>query len=543
MNRLLYILILLALIPACSSSPVMRQLTVAEELMTDHPDSALTMLRNIDTTALSAKSERALYALLLSQALDKNYIDLKSDSIISFASEYYAITDDQYHNMLAQYYLGRVKYNAGDYPHSLVAMFKAHDIAKELNLNFWIAMTARGIADIYNVTFNAADELEYAKIENENFILYNVQPHINQSFMDLARAHSNARNFNTCISICYNLLDSAKKYNDTILELDISRILGVTYLKTLNHNQAIQFLQKLYKSGYGDSVDSLYLALAYTRIRDFKRALNVASAVSNKNINLYNTVICKISRINGDVEKAFEMSDKIDSISNKQFKDRIGQAISSSVIDYYNLAHHAQKSEIRASKAIMWLIIVISVSLLIIAVFTITIIKRKQNLILEKNMTMAAEFREILSQNENEMNLAKTSIRTLLASKFELFDELCQPIFETQNSTLAKKRISNIISSLIDEYSSNPKKISELEDYVNKHTSGIIRNFKADFPNLKEADYRLFLFSILGFSINTISMFLGETKITSIYNRKRRIRDKIKQSYFANKQYYLACLH
>ena len=50
---------------------------------------AFRVLEGIDKSELTSKELEAKYALLLSQALDKNYIDLQSDSIIAPAVRYY----------------------------------------------------------------------------------------------------------------------------------------------------------------------------------------------------------------------------------------------------------------------------------------------------------------------------------------------------------------------------------------------------------------------------------------------------------------------
>lgn len=144
--------------------------------MQSRPDSALTILLAIDSSALNSASDRALFALLMSQALDKNYIDVTSDSLIAPAAEYFAATDDSHHDMLAQYYLGRVKFNAGAYSQSLVAMFKAYDLAKAANNHLYAGLAARGISYIYNETFNGADELKFAEVSLKEFKLHGVQP-------------------------------------------------------------------------------------------------------------------------------------------------------------------------------------------------------------------------------------------------------------------------------------------------------------------------------------------------------------------------------
>ncbi len=75
--------------------------------MQEKPDSSLYILKRIDSDKLSRRKDKAKYALLYSQALDKNYIDKTNDSLILVAVDYYQEHGTDQEKMLAYYYLGR----------------------------------------------------------------------------------------------------------------------------------------------------------------------------------------------------------------------------------------------------------------------------------------------------------------------------------------------------------------------------------------------------------------------------------------------------
>lgn len=68
---------------SCKNAQVDSILTSAEKSMNDDPKSSLEILESIDKDSISMRKQKAKYALLYSMALDKNYIDLQSDSIIA----------------------------------------------------------------------------------------------------------------------------------------------------------------------------------------------------------------------------------------------------------------------------------------------------------------------------------------------------------------------------------------------------------------------------------------------------------------------------
>ena len=65
--------------------PVADKLSQAEIYMNEEPEAALRVLESIGQPDLHTKEHHARYALLYSQALDKNYIDKTNDSLINIA--------------------------------------------------------------------------------------------------------------------------------------------------------------------------------------------------------------------------------------------------------------------------------------------------------------------------------------------------------------------------------------------------------------------------------------------------------------------------
>ena len=84
------LLVCACLLTACGSTEhIERTLSIAAQQMMSRPDSALHLLSEIDPGTLGRGRTRARYALLYTQALDKNYIDTTSDSLLSVAYRYY----------------------------------------------------------------------------------------------------------------------------------------------------------------------------------------------------------------------------------------------------------------------------------------------------------------------------------------------------------------------------------------------------------------------------------------------------------------------
>ena len=86
-NLLMILVLFISCVQEKEDNNVLRRVEACMELF---PDSTLSLLSQIECPECMRGQQRADYALLLTQALDKNYLDnLQSDSLIMIAVEYY----------------------------------------------------------------------------------------------------------------------------------------------------------------------------------------------------------------------------------------------------------------------------------------------------------------------------------------------------------------------------------------------------------------------------------------------------------------------
>lgn len=107
------------------------QLNKAEELMGQQPDSSLTILKNIDRKQPGSDKERARYALLLSQAFDKNYIDTTTFDVLQPAIDYYLEYGTPDEKLRTLYYQGCIYLNKSDLEMAMQSYLKAADLKEE----------------------------------------------------------------------------------------------------------------------------------------------------------------------------------------------------------------------------------------------------------------------------------------------------------------------------------------------------------------------------------------------------------------------------
>ncbi len=178
MKRILPVIILMTLM-ACAGKETRAVLDDVASYISERPDSALTVLKSIDTDNINGHRANAQYALLYSMALDKNAIDETNDSLVMVATTWYrrhGIPDDR---LKAFYYHGRVRQNAGDNEGAMEHFVRAESYAATAEDDY-----AKGL--LYNEMGNVYMDIFETKMANEAYL------HAKDYFLEAGRPNQYA---------------------------------------------------------------------------------------------------------------------------------------------------------------------------------------------------------------------------------------------------------------------------------------------------------------------------------------------------------------
>ncbi len=257
MKSLVYILAALTLaLASCSRDrQALSQMDRAETLMFDHPDSALAIMDSIPAGSLRSERARALYALLLTQARDKNYIDQTNDSLISIAVRYFDRTDDTRHRMLAYLYLGRVKLYSKNTSEAIRYLLQAEKYAREIKDTFNLAQIYINFGEIYGELVNAPLQMKYAQMVYDLMLPWGHPDYTAWAQAELVRAFINNSQHEKADSITSVLLNQKE-----LLKQDIA-----LYASILTSKSRCKYTLEDYASA-DCYLDTLYAidSMAYT---------------------------------------------------------------------------------------------------------------------------------------------------------------------------------------------------------------------------------------------------------------------------------------
>lgn len=287
-HKNLFILSLLFL-AACGTA-YCPDLNKAEALMIDHPDSSLNILEKIRIERVRGRKNKAKYALLYSQALDKNYIDVESDSIIRVARDYYAHRGSNEERAQAFYYYGIVANNAGDIDEAMKAFIPARIYAEKTDNEYVKGLIYSAIGNLYYDQNSLVEAIEQFDKAEESFIKTGRLMNQFVTVYRKANIHNLLNNSQESLSNLQKAESLARQLNDTaqILNLNLSVVLWKIKNNYNDYYAYKHSLFKLYASYNNSNIPiSHYIALGklHSKLGDVDSAnYYLTNALINKKI-------------------------------------------------------------------------------------------------------------------------------------------------------------------------------------------------------------------------------------------------------------------
>lgn len=327
-HLLIPIILLACYIASCSNHKQQDLFNRIESVMEAHPDSALSILNGIDKSSLNSRKDKARYALLMSMALDKNYIDTTSFDVLQPAIDYYLKNGNADERLRTYYYQGCIFLNKGDRDNAFSSFAKSLDHISGSKDSLCIARALVAQARIY-IDFYALDSYttNYLKAAD----IYHRKGRKDMEFDCLLNALDGAiilqdkHRADSLISIC-NLFEPLNDRERQIFygyRLSYALNFGtVNDLKNLIDDQQ--------SSSLHDTNCILNLASAYNLLGNNDKGRQMLEALRDSglkyNIPKYQSIYISILDSIGDYKEAFSLYKdflhRIDSIHTLRFDQK-----------------------------------------------------------------------------------------------------------------------------------------------------------------------------------------------------------------------------
>ena len=542
------------LLVSCDNRQTKSLLQDVETYIQERPDSALRVLRKVDSLTLNTKSLRARYSLLFAMALDKNYIDTTALSILEPTVAYYERLGSPQDKMLSCYYLGRIYANRKDYPNAVIFYSQALRESGEYDY-YHRGLIYAASADAYNASFNDEEELRNTILAYECFEKIGDKD-LDLSLYKVAQAYHNNERFDVADSL-YSLVYSGKDSTSRLALYAMEDLVSNDlYQEKQDVERDLELLEYVAEHRGNLSLESYY-EYAYLLLLAGKEseAENILSQLSNREANGKTMEIrYRIAECKGQNEEALALLKSMLSHQNDVVKKKLAQSVFKAQSDYYRLT--AEVSEQKSTIANQRSVIILIAGLMMAGLLYIVFMKRKTALIREKDrLAQAVEESERLletvrnrakqekeerdkdifdlkSHNERERDKIKELREMYVALYQKRFSEIGK-YYDAASShrleSIKEKAYHDVISStqaLFEEIASGSEGQKKFEARINADLDDIVSKIRSDFPKLKDDDIRFICYLIVGFDTSTIS-FLMDISKENVRVKKHRLREKL----------------
>ena len=452
------------------------ELAKAEAIMYRYPDSALHILQGIQPDNPSDNEQYATWALLMTQAQYKNQIE-QSDSLINIAYSYFINQDNAQRKALALYYKGILCHESHHAEDALSFYLEATTEIEKTNdyqLGFLINSEI-GLMYLYRKLNDYA--MEYFEKAHHNAELSNNQTYIAFSFIYIARAFSQKKQYNKAIEYYEKAIKIGQVNNYPTILASAMNETSFLFLKTGENKKALQYAKDCIKIKKTDQrIFSLGDTYRYLKMYD-SAYFYLNQACLSPNIHTARSAyqaLYYISQEEKDYKKAVEYSNKL-----WFYQDSIGKTDRNKALIEMQEKYEQQKiinennlSQIKKDRIIRNVLIALIILSFIIAItnylYQRKIVSQKQE-ILEKEekiryFTMKIHENETLI-NRNKMRIEELTIQMEGSQEIkEQWKEQNKIRQEIQQQNEMLKLENNKLQNHISNYAQSLKeKSKELE--------------------------------------------------------------------------------
>ncbi len=276
--------LILILMSACTGNETRLILDEVESYISERPDSALAVLQSIPAEQLKGREDNAKYALLYSMALDKNAIDVTSDSLISIATKWYANHGSQDERLKAYYYHGRVLQNARDNERAMEYFVEAEAFAAKASDDYTKGLLYNAMANVYMDILDTRKAYDAYVLANQYFRESGNINNYCSSLLSIARYKSANQNYDGAKS---DLEEVKSFWNNLSPNLKVIYYKQSFFLNSLiGDYKQISFDVQEYVNGVNpEFIDWLNVSEAYYHIKDYQSALEALHKYELADVN------------------------------------------------------------------------------------------------------------------------------------------------------------------------------------------------------------------------------------------------------------------
>ena len=515
----------------------------ADALMYPQPDKALALLDSIDPATLSGEADRARYALLYSQAQNKNHIFPTSDSLIDIAVDYYDRSGHDSLRMLAHFYRSAIRNSAAAYHAALRDGLMAKDIAEQLDMPYWVARASQEIADAYYQSYDMDNAIRYSDIAARDF--NRTGYHLNAQYVTVDKAISlSYRGFH---DKAIQILDSLAGIIDST-DIDITTYVWTAYIRPLNAlnrpKEALAYAQKTIvlepDMFYDPLIDYADVAISCMQLEQNDSAARYLKIAAERKTPGYPYAKAWYLAKVGDYKGAYDSIRAYNISHSTLLNSFINNSINVEEKDYLV---EKKESEIRENHLRHAINILILVIIILISIYAWRSARHSRQNIEQRLHILSATAKELTSHNHdlsNDLDIANKHLSENLEQK-NIYDHITEKLFKKQFASISElcenyyekslkpdatadltRHLEQQLQFIVSEGS-----IKNMQEIINHYSNGKLALLTENIK-LKKDELTLLTLMLAGFSIRSICVLM-KIEYRTYHTKRYRLKEKLQQ--------------
>lgn len=567
MRAMIELILFTLVLFSCGSpeKPLPRELSRAESMMWEYPDSSLSLLNSISQCSIPDDRSYAIWALLVAQARDKVYGQSLPDSLnippskelLRNALDYFERVRDVRRMAQSYFYVGQLYADEGEYTKAIPYYLRAKELMEKQDEPLFAYLICQSLGNMYRYQDLYDESLAQLKDAYGYAIRAKNGERLSYAMSELGRTYAECNELDSALYYFHLSLENAHTLDNAELEAMALGELGAVYLKLGEYEQALDYSRKnLHLAIEASGKD---LAQAYYGIGSVFYYMNHLDSAkiyfteALKTNNLYTQtgayeVLFQISVERHDYEELINYSQQFfmykDSLRKITHAKELAEI--QAKYDFEKLENTANLLKIEKAhhERIGLALIICLIAMILIYQYCLL---RKRRLLNEAQISLQLYTRQIKENKkliaENEKRISSLTVQCAevegmrtLNDKLRDQNQFLQRRIDASNELLGPLYV-NLKDQIpyFDKLMRLGTKPSYLEEkdwplirkWVDLQYDRFAERLERDFPDFTKLDMRYCWLIKMGFSSSQIAACMA-TSPTSSTKQKQRIKQRIK---------------
>lgn len=536
-----WLLLFTLLVIGCSGSGLNQRLNRVESLLDTRPAEALATLDSIAVSTLRNPKDRARFGLLKSMALDKNFIDVGSDSILAPAVAWYSRHGDALARGRMHYCLGRIRFNSGDYAKAAVSFTESVRWLEKTSDEFQRGLALRMIATANTFGYMETGNLPLLEQARDCFLRVGKTSHALDTDILIGIHYNNTSQWVQADS-CFRAIEASAPADTALLAKCLkSHARMLANRDNPDYPASFALFQRAFLMGASPTpTDALAYSVAAYAVGEKESALVYLEQVGKRDeyAAQTNNTRYRIAMMEGRWEEAVRCQELAYRQQDSVVFAALRQSVAMAQRDYFAESAARLDEKIKSQR----LMIVAQVLLLLLCGAVAWLLRSRHE---ARHEAEVARLSGIAAQTQvllNEAELRKDSYKAKYIEKFKgqfaTLRQLAEESLKAEGLNKPNEYLLKKLSEMVRLIRDDKEGHSAFEAMLNRDLDQIMQHIREDYPGKRESTYRMISYLIAGFDATSISLLLG-VQVESVYVRKSQILEDLRKVDSPHKEQYL----